>query len=112
MAQKEQKDNHRPELAAKVDSLADYEVIFLGFPNWWGTMPMALFTFLEQYDFSGKIIIPFCTHEGSRLGRSVDDITRLAPRATILAGFEIRGSRTGSARPALSEWLEHLDFRK
>lgn len=110
VAKKEQQDNARPALTAKVEQMAYYDVILLGFPNWWGTMPMPLFTFLEQYDFSGKKIALFCTHEGSRLGRSEDDFGRLAPRAEIMKGFEIRGSRVDSARPQLQSWLKDLGF--
>jgi flavodoxin len=67
-----------------VENMDSYHVIFLGYPNWWGTMPMPVFTFLEEYDFSGKTIIPFCTHEGSGMGRSEKDIAKLCPKATIL----------------------------
>lgn len=110
VAKKEQESNARPELTAKVKQMASYDMIFLGFPNWWGTMPMPLFTFLEEYDFSGKKIALFCTHEGSRLGRSENDLKRLAPQASILKGFEVRGSRVDSARPQLQSWLKELGF--
>jgi flavodoxin len=96
MAKREQEVNARPLLATKIDDMGAYDTLFLGYPNWWGTMPMALFTFLEQYDFTGKTIIPFCTHNGSRLGSSVEDIKRLCPNATILDGLAIRGGRSGS----------------
>lgn len=68
-------------------------------------MPMAVFTFLEGYDFSGKTIVPFCTHEGSGLGRSVKDITRLCPQSTILDGFAVRGRDVKNAQNKVSEWL-------
>jgi flavodoxin len=68
VARQELRQNARPELSGRMDNMDDYRVIFLGYPNWWGTMPMAVFTFLETYDFSGKTIIPFCTHEGSGMG--------------------------------------------
>ena len=105
LAKQEQKNDYRPELATKVEDMDSYEVIFVGYPNWWATMPMAVFTFLEEYDFSGKTIIPFCTHEGSALGRSVDDITELCPQSTILDGLAIRGRNVKNAKEDVSEWL-------
>lgn len=110
-AKAELENKHRPALTARVDNMNEYEVVFLGYPNWWGTMPMALFSFLEQYDFSGKTIIPFCTHEGSRFGRSVDDLTQVVPGAKLLKGFEIRGSRVDSARPEIIKWTQSLGFQ-
>lgn len=108
VAGQEQKSNHRPELKAKVQNLDSYEVIFVGYPNWWGTMPMAVFTFLEEYDFSRKTIIPFCTHEGSGLGRSAKDIANLCPQSKVLDGLAIRGSSVRNAKKVVSEWLDKL----
>jgi flavodoxin len=96
MAKREQEANARPSLSTQVEDMSAYDTIFLGYPNWWGTMPMALFSFLEQYDFAGKTVIPFCTHNGSRLGSSVRDIERLCPEATILDGLALNGGRSGS----------------
>jgi flavodoxin len=109
-AKREQQDNTRPQLATKVQNMESYSTLFIGYPNWWGTMPMALFTFFEEYNLSGKTIIPFCTHEGSNLGRSVSDMKKLAPRATILDGLAIRGRsvKNQSARTELADWLAHL----
>jgi flavodoxin len=107
-AQKEQQANARPALATQVSNLASYDVIFLGYPNWWGTLPMALFTFLESYNFSGKTIIPFCTHEGSALGRSVNDIRRLCPQSTVRDGLAIRGGNAARAGNDISAWLRRL----
>jgi flavodoxin len=108
VAKQEQETNARPALAARVNGMDSYDVVFLGYPNWWGTIPMALFTFLEQYDFSGKTIIPFCTHGGSALGRSVSDITKLCPKSTILEGLAIRGSGVKNAQDDVSKWLRKL----
>ena len=83
----------------------DYEVIYLGYPNWWGTFPMAVFTFLESYDFSGKTIIPFCTHEGSGIGSSERDIKKLCPDAKVLTGLAIRGGSVKSADSIIKSWL-------
>ena len=110
VAKKELENGDRPALKTAVKGIESYDVVFLGYPNWWGTMPMALSTFLDQYDLSGKIIVPFCTHEGSRLGRSVDDLAKGAPDSRVLNGFEIRGSRVDSARPQVVSWLEGLGF--
>ena len=79
VARRELDQNTRPRLAGSVANLGEYAVIFLGYPNWWGTMPMAVFSFLEAYDFSGKTVVPFCTHEGSGMGHSESDIRKLCP---------------------------------
>jgi len=109
-ARKELDNNYRPPLRDKVENMESYDVVFLGFPNWWATMPMAMFTFLESYDFSGKVIIPFCTHEGSGLGRSVTDLMRLAPNSEIRDGLAIRGSRAGNAHTEVRQWLNKVGF--
>ena len=111
-AKQEQEDNYRPELATEVENMDSYDVVFVGYPNWWGTMPMPVFTFLEEYDFSGKTIIPFCTHEGSGLGRSVEDITDLCPQSTILDGLAIRGSSVETAQGDVSEWLREIGMEE
>jgi flavodoxin len=90
-ARKELREQYRPKLKTKVENMESYNVIFVGYPNWCGTIPMPVATFLSEYDFSGKTIVPFCTNEGSRLGRSVTDITKLCPQSTILDGLAVRG---------------------
>jgi len=109
-ARKELESNYRPKLATRVENMESYDVIFLGYPNWCGTMPMAVFTFLEEYNFSGKTIIPFCTHEGSGLGNSVRDIARLCPNSTLLDGLAIRGSNVRSAQTQkdVADWLRKI----
>lgn len=97
VAKEELKANIRPRLSDKVDDMEQYNIVFLGYPNWWGTMPMAVHTFLEAYDFKGKTIIPFCTHEGSGMGHSVEDIRRLCPGAIVLDGTAVRGSDAARA---------------
>jgi flavodoxin len=108
VAKKEQNDNARPELSNNVKNMDSYNVIFLGYPNWYGTMPMALFTFLEEYDFSEKTIIPFCTHEGSGMGQSENDIKKLCPKSNVLKGQPIRGSNVNKAGNNVSSWLQKL----
>ncbi len=104
----EHQDNVRPALSTKLPNLDSYDIIFLGYPIWWGTMPMAMFTLLEQYDFSGKTIVPFCTHGGSRLGHSVDDIRKLCPKTKILKGYSAFGKRVDEAKDDVEAWLHGL----
>ncbi|HET6419312.1 MAG TPA: flavodoxin [Geobacteraceae bacterium] len=112
VAMQELRQNARPELAGHLDNMTDYGVVYLGYPNWWGTMPMAVFTFLEEYDLSGKIVAPFCTHEGSGLGRSVTDIAKLCPNSTIPDGLAVLGGEARAAQNKISEWLRKLGMEK
>lgn len=100
VAKEEQRTNARPKLASDVANTGPYSTVFIGYPNWWGTLPMALFTFMDHHDLSGKTILPFCTHEGSRLGRGPDDIRARYPKAKILDGLALRGGSGGYARSA------------
>ena len=86
----------RPELLGLPKDLSGYDRIYLGYPNYCGTMPMAVYTFLEHYDFTGKLICPFCTHEGSGLGRSERDIKRLCPGASVKPGLALHGGSVGN----------------
>ena len=106
-AQEDQKRNARPQLKKYPQSLEDYDVIYLGYPNYWGTMPMPVFTFLEHFDFTGKTIYPFCTHEGSGMGHSEQDIRRLCPGAKVEKGLAIHGGSVKNAKNALSTWAAH-----
>ena len=94
----------RPEIKNCPDSLDRYDTIYLGFPNYWGTMPMAVFTFLESFDFSGKVIRPFCTYEDGGMGHSIEDLENLCPKAYIARGLPIRGAEVGNELPAIEEW--------
>lgn len=105
-AKDDQKRNARPELKSYPESIEDYDVIYLGYPNYWGTMPMVVFTFLEKFDFSGKIIKPFCTHEGSGLGNSIKDIQKLCPNAEVRTGLAICGSNVNAAEQQIKKWCE------
>ncbi len=104
-ARRDQNTDARPALKTFPESLDDYEVIYLGFPNYWNTMPMAVFTFLEHFDFSGKIIKPFCTHEGSGLGKSIGDIKKLCPKADVRGGLAIRGCSAEKSDKTIKEWI-------
>jgi flavodoxin len=110
VAQAEKVEHARPELTEIVDNMDSYDIIFIGYPNWYGTMPMAVFTFLEGYDFSGKTIVPFCTHEGSGMGSSERDIKKLCPRARVLPGLAIRGGSVDIADKDVTNWLEKIDL--
>lgn len=110
VAQDELSRNARPELTEMIDDMDSYDLIYLGYPNWWGTMPMAVFTFLESYDFSGKTIVPFCTHEGSGMGSSERDIKKLCSDAKVLSGLAIKGGTVGRADKDLANWLKKLDL--
>jgi len=91
-AKQELRAKARPELTGTVADMDQYETIILGYPNWWGIPPMAVFTFLESYDFAGKKIVPFCSHEGSGLGGSIRQIKMTVPEADITAGVAIHGA--------------------
>lgn len=105
-AKADQQRDARPELKSYPESIDGYDVIYLGYPNYWSTMPMAVFTFLEHFDFSGKTIRPFCTHEGSGMGRSVSDIKKLCPKATVEDGIAVFGSRADRSRKDIERWVK------
>ena len=102
------RNNARPEVLNLPGDLDAYDEIYLGYPNYWGTMPMAVYTFLENYDFTGKTIHPFCTHEGSGLSHTVQDIQKAAPGAVVTKGLAIHGSSVDSAGTALQKWVSSL----
>ena len=95
----------RPELVSLPESIDGYDTVVLAYPNYWGTMPMAVFTFLEAFDFTGKTILPLCTNEGSGMGGSERDIKRTCPGANVKAGLPITGSNAAGSEPALRRWL-------
>lgn len=97
--------NARPEVRNLPDNLDAYDEIYLGYPNYWGTMPMAVYTFLERYDFTGKTIHPFCTHEGSGLSNTEWDIQKAALGAVVTKGLAIHGSNVDGAKDALAQWV-------
>ena len=107
-ARNEQRSDARPELATHIDDIDRYDVIFLGYPNWWGDMPMPLYSFLDEYDLSGKTIMPFVTSGGSGFSRTVRSIERAEPDATVLEGLSIRDRRVhdSSTDREISEWIE------
>ncbi len=100
------RNNARPEVLNLPGDLDAYDEIYLGYPNYWGTMPMAVYTFLESYDFTGKTIHPFCTHEGSGLSHTVQDIQKAAPGAVVAKGLAIHGSSVDGAKKVIEKWIE------
>jgi flavodoxin len=111
-AMQEQVSGYKPALKTKVKNIKSYDLIFIGYPIWWGTIPAPVRTFLSEYDLSGKTIVPFCTHEGSGLGRSVSDISKLCPKSTLLDGVAIRGRDVKTAQNIVSEWLQKIGITK
>ncbi|MGL5514550.1 MAG: flavodoxin [Sporomusa sp.] len=109
-ARKEHDSNARPALRNKVNNIGDYDVVFLGYPNWWYSCPMAILTFIEENDLSGKTIIPFCAHGTGGLAASVRDISKTLPNdVTVLKAFGIERPNVATAKSAISNWLAELN---
>ena len=107
-ANREQNDpTARPAISGSVENLEDYEVIFLGYPIWWGDAPKIISTFLETYDFDGKTIVPFCTSGSSSIGGSVSDLEALTDGATWLEGQRFSGS---ASQETVAQWVGSLDL--
>ena len=105
-AKKDLRENARPELVSQPDSIDKYDTIILAYPNYWGTVPMAVATFLESFDFSGKTILPLCTNEGSGMGSSENDIKKFAKGASLKKGLPIPGSQAGNSKATVEKWLK------
>lgn len=105
-AKKDLKENARPELISVPDSIEDYDTVVLAYPNYWGTMPMAVVTFLEKFDFSGKTILPLCTNEGSGMGLSVSDLKKYAAGADVADGLSITGSQAAESKTKVEKWFK------
>lgn len=110
-AKKESEAQVRPRLSTHIRNLKDYDVIFVGYPNWWYDMPMPLYSFFDEYDFSGKIIIPFCTHGGSRFSQSVETIAQMESGAKVVRGPAIPARNVPDARENIVKWLQGQGFR-
>ena len=96
----------RPELKAYPESLDGYDTIFVGYPNWWGTMPMCVYTFLERYDLTGKKIVPFCTNEGSGMGGSERELKKICKGATVASGLSIHGAEASKSEARVAAWAK------
>lgn len=106
--QQERSEGARPELATHLENLDSYDTIFLGFPNWWGDMPMAVYTFLDEVDLSGKTVIPFVTSGGSGFSNTISTIQQMEPQATVQEGLSISGSSATGAQQQVESWLSEL----
>ena len=108
--QEEQQEDVRPELSGQIENLDSYDTIFLGYPNWWGDMPMAIYSFLDEYDLSGKTIVPFVTSGGSGFSGSVEEIEDAEPDAEVLEGLSLSDSEATDAQSDIEEWLGELGY--
>lgn len=111
-AKKEAENNERPKMKTRIENLKDYDVIFIGYPNWWYDMPMVIYSFFDAYDFKGKTIIPFVTHGGSRFSQSVQTIKELEKEARVIEGPSVSARNLPSAESSVIAWLEKHGFKK
>lgn len=110
LAKKEQEQGELPKFKGQVPDLSGYTTVFVGGPVWWGTYPQVMFTFFKQADLSGKTVYPFTTHEGSGLGRTVNDLKELYPKADVKDGFSIYGHEAQKSMEDVDEWLKDLGY--
>lgn len=111
LAKAEQNNKARPELAKKVENLGQYDVIFLGYPNWWADMPMILYSFLESHNLSGKTIIPFNTHGGSEFSNTINTIATIQPNASVVKnGFTVSRNTVQNCADDVAAWLKKLGY--
>lgn len=111
-AKRELETGFKPPLKTRVPDFDSYDVVAVGSPCWWGTVAAPVITFLSEYDFSGKTIAPFMTHEGSGLGRTVAHIRELCPKATVLEGLAVRGSAAARAQGEVAAWLAAIGLKE
>lgn len=112
VAQEEQSSNARPAISETIENIQQYDVIYVGFPIWWGDMPMILYTFFDTYDLSEKTIAPFCTSGGSGLSDTVNEIRSLEPNATVLDGLHIGSESSSQPDEAVSQWIREIGISK
>ena len=105
-AKKDLRAKARPELVSMPESIDEYDTVILAYPNYWGTMPMAVYTFLENFDFSGKTILPLCTNEGSGMGSSEREIKKTCPGVDVKKGLPITGSAAANSKSSVERWLK------
>lgn len=110
-AAEEQDQNARPELTSQIENFDQYDVVFVGYPNWWADLPMVMYSFFNEYDFSGKTIIPFNVHNGSRFSRTIETIQELEPGATVITdGFTVNENDVPEATADVAAWVEELGY--
>lgn len=107
-AKVEQQNNARPEIKDSIPNIADYDTVYVGFPNWWGDMPMILYTFFDTYDLSGKTVALFCTSGGSGLSNTVNEVKELEPNATVTKGLHIGSGASADPDSAVKSWLDEI----
>ena len=113
LASEEQANAARPAIKDSIENLEQYDTVFVGYPNWWGDMPMILYSFFDEYDFSGKTIIPFNTHGGSGFSNTISTIAELEPNAVVNEdGFTVSRNNVQEAKPDILAWLEELGYGK
>lgn len=112
-AKKENENKARPKLSTHIENLDDYDVIMIGFPNWWYDLPMPMYSFFDEYDFTGKTIVPFCTHGGSRFSSAIKTITEMEKGATVVKkGLPISRDNVGKAKETVIKWLGDIGVTK
>jgi flavodoxin len=107
-AKVELQSDYKPKLKTRVKNMESYDVVFIGSPNWWNTVAGPVRAFLSEYDMSGKTIVPFMTHGGNGLGRSVKDVSKLCPKSTVLEGLAILGTEVKTSQDQVADWLRKL----
>ena len=112
VGENEKNNGIRPELATHIENLDQYDTIFVGFPNWWYGMPMVMYSFFDEYDFSGKTVIPFCTSGGSAFSDAIEEIKDMEPDADVLDGLHIGGSSVTDAESSVNEWVVELGLSR
>ena len=112
LAQEEQRNDARPAISGSIENIEQYDVVYVGFPNWWGDMPMILYTFFDTYDLSGKSVAMFCTSGGSGLSGTVNEVKSLEPDATVTEGLHISSGSSSNPDNAVSEWLNNIGLAK
>ncbi|AWK51043.1 flavodoxin [Clostridium beijerinckii] len=113
LAAEEQKKNARPVIKSHIDNIEQYDTIFLGYPNWWGDMPMILYSFLDEYDLSGKTVIPFNSHGGSGFSNTISSIAKLEPNATVnKKGYTVSRNKVEEDAPNIISWINDLGYAK
>ena len=112
LAQEEQRNDARPAISGNIENIEQYDIIYVGFPNWWGDMPMILYTFFDTYDLSGKTIALFCTSGGSGLSGTVDEVKSLEPNANVTEGLHIGSTSSSNPDDAVFEWLSNIGLAK
>ena len=111
-AKQEQRDNARPEIAGTIGNFSEYDVIYMGFPNWWGDMPMIMYTFLDTYDLSGKTLAPFVSSGGSGFSNTISSMKEAEPNATITEGLSLSSSASKNPSGAVTDWLAEIGLNK